>query len=177
VTQRKWEWRWIFDAITMVSVMIGLTIGLIELRQFRAAQQAQTVLALYQTLQDPDRIRGRTLLRRLPDSASADEIAALFAGPGGDAVSQALLAYEGMGVMVYRGDISIEWVDELFHFEVVDSWRRVKPNVLARRERTGYPGLLEWLQWLAERLEEHAARSPKGGAYDMYRDWTPPDNF
>ena len=49
MTKRKLEWQWIFDAVTMVSVIVGLTIAVVELRQFRAAQQSQTLLALYQT--------------------------------------------------------------------------------------------------------------------------------
>lgn len=174
MTTRKLEWQWIFDAVTMVSVIVGLTIAVIELRQFRAAQQSQTLLALYQTLQNPDRIRGRDILRYLPDTLSVASIDALMAGPNGQVIIQTLLSFEGMGVMVYRGDISIEWVDELFHFEIVDSWQKVKAGVLARREATGYPGVMEWLQWLAERLQEREAASPKAGAYDLYRDWRPP---
>ena len=47
-------------------------------------------------------------------------------GADGQVVTETLLAYEGMGVMDYRDDISIEWIDELFHFEIVDSWRKEK---------------------------------------------------
>ena len=174
MTARNWEWRWIFDAITMLSVIIGVTIGLIELRQFRAAQQSQTMLVLYQTLQNPDHVRGRQLIANLPDTLSASGIEAVRTGPDGALISQTLLAFEGIGVMGYRGDIAIEWVDELFRFAIIDSWNKVKVGILAMRAATGYPGVMEWLQWLAERLIERATTSANGGAYDLYRDWKPP---
>ena len=173
MTKRKWEWKWIFDAITAVSVLVGITIGVIELRQLGAAQQSQTLLQLYQTLHDPAQVRGRELLVQLPDTLSTDSLEAIMAGPDGPVILQTLLAFEGIGVMVYRGDISIEWVDELFHFAIVNSWRKIKTGVVERRERTNYPGILEWHQWLAERLEEHGAAAGQAGAYDRYRDWNP----
>jgi hypothetical protein len=174
VTTRKVEWKWIFDAITALSVVVGVTIGVIELRQLRTAQQSQTLLELYQTLQDPDQVRARDALFRMPDTLSAAGMEAVLAGPDGPLILQALLAFEGMGVMVYRGDISIEWVDEFFHLAIVSSWDKVKTGVLARRQRANYPGVLEWHQWLAERLKEREASSQNAGAYDLYRDWKPP---
>jgi hypothetical protein len=170
---KKWEWKWIFDAITALSVLVGITIGVIELKQLGAAQQSQTLLELYQTLHDPTQVRGRELLTHLPDTISPAGLAAVMEGPDGPVILQTMMAFEGIGVMVYRGDISIEWVDELFHYAVVTSWKKIKPGIIARREQTGYPGVLEWHQWLAERLEEHGAAGGNEGAYDRYRDWKP----
>ena len=55
---RKLEWKWIFDAITMFTVVLGVAFAAVELRQLRAAQESQAVLELYQTLQNPDHARG-----------------------------------------------------------------------------------------------------------------------
>ena len=171
---RKLEWRWIFDAITAFSILVGLTLGIIELRQLGDAQESQTLMVLYQTLQDPDQVRGRELLMQLPDGLSPDSAERIMAGPDGPLIRQALLAFEGMGVMVYRGDVSIEWVDELFYINVVTAWRKMEAGVVARRVRTGDPGIMEWVQWLAERLEERSEKAGRTGAYDLYRNWKPP---
>ena len=52
--ERGRQWAWLFDFVTMVAVLVGLTFGAIELRQLRTAQEAQAVLELYQTSQTPE---------------------------------------------------------------------------------------------------------------------------
>ena len=156
-----------------MSVIVGLTIGIVELRQLGDAQESQTLLELYQTLQDPDQVRGRQQLMQLPDSLSPQQLIELMSAPDGLLMRQALLAFEGIGVMVYRGDISLEWVDELFHINIVTSWRKIEPGVIVYRERIGDPGVMEWLQWLAERLEERTSVTGRAGAYDVHRDRKP----
>ena len=172
---RKLEWKWIFDAITMITVMAGVVFGAAELREMRSSQESQSMLQLYQTLQSPDHVRGTDYLNQLPDSLSADSMLALATtGPHAHEIRQVVLTFEAMGVMVYRGDVPIEWVDELFHFSIVSSWNKLKPSVIERRKRLDYPGVLEWYQWLAERLMERENRPGAVPAYEAHRDWTPP---
>ena len=51
---RKDNLPWVFDLLTLIAVVIGLTFAGIELRQVRAAQEAQTVLQLFETLKSED---------------------------------------------------------------------------------------------------------------------------
>ena len=106
---RKLEWKWIFDAITMITVMAGVVFGAAELREMRSSQESQSMLQLYQTLQSPDHVRGTDYLNQLPDSLSADSMLALATtGPHAHEIRQVVLTFEAMGVMVYRGDVPIE---------------------------------------------------------------------
>ena len=174
---RKLEWKWIFDVITMITVVAGVIFGAAELREVRHSQESQSMLQLYQTLQSPDNVRGSDLLNQMPDSLSADSMLALATqGPHAEDIRQVVLTFEALGVMVYRGDVPIEWVDELFHYSIVSSWQKLKPSIEERRKRLAYPGVLEWYQWLAERLIEREALASALPAYEAYRDWTPPRN-
>jgi hypothetical protein len=172
---RKLEWKWIFDAITMLTVVLGVAYGAAELKALRASQESQAMLQLYQTLQGPEHSRATQYINEFPDSLSPDSTLALATqGPHALEIRALTVTYESLGVMVYRGDVPIEWVDELFHYSIVSSWRKLGPGVIERRKRLEYPEILEWYQWLAERLierEQHADRKP---AYEAYRDWTPP---
>jgi hypothetical protein len=132
----------------------------------------QAMLLLYQASQTPEYIRGSYIIANLPDTTSVAAVDSIFAGPDRLALRGTLLTYESLGAMVYRGDIPIEWVDELFRFSIIGGWKKVGPAIQARRERLEYPGLMEWFQWLAERLEERSDKNTKP-AYERYRAWKP----
>ncbi|HEY0670944.1 MAG TPA: hypothetical protein VGD27_01695 [Longimicrobiales bacterium] len=172
---RKLEWKWIFDAITMMTVVLGVAFGAAELREVRASQESQAMLQLYQTLQSSDHVRGTDFINQLPDSLPVDSMLAIATtGPHAYEIRQVVLTFEAIGVMVYRGDVPIEWVDELFHYSIVNSWNKLKPSVIERRKRLAYPGVLEWYQWLAERLMEREGEGQAVAAYEAHRDWKPP---
>jgi hypothetical protein len=162
----------VFEGITMVAVVAGVSLAASELRQVRNAQEMQGILQLYQTIQTPEYVKGSNIITNLPDTISITAVDSLIAGPDGLTLRAMLLTYEAMGAMVYRGDIPIDWVDELFHFSIVNGWKKLGPTIVARRKRLGYDGLMEWFQWLAERLEERSATG-EAPAYEAHRDWKP----
>ena len=168
------RWTWLLDLITTVTVLIGLTFGAIELRQIKNAQEAQTVLQLFETLRSPEIVRGIGLIKSLPDTTSPETLNAMWEAGTEDwyHMEQVLLAYEGLGVMVFREDVSIEWVDEMFRNSILTAWARFEEQTVQYRAASGNGHISEWLQWLAERLQE---RDPDavGPAYEAYRDWEP----
>lgn len=168
---RRKGWSWLFDLVTMIAVLVGLTFGAIELRQLRTAQEAQAILQLYQTVQTPEYVLGSDLILQLPEGLSPEQLRERLQGDDGELMQQVRLTFEGLGVMVYRRDVSIEWVDELFRLMILTSWEKFEPLTLEDRRITGYSGLMEWHQWLAERLQERNAGENPRPAYEAYRDW------
>lgn len=169
---RKDNLPWVFDLLTLIAVVIGLTFAGIELRQVRAAQEAQTVLQLFETLKSEDYVKATAIIQSLPYGLSADEIEKQIGAEGMRLYSQLTLTYESLGVMVYRRDISLEWVDEMFRMMVLQTWEKTEPLAQKWREDSGYLGFNEWVQWLAERLRELHDDQPIP-AYEAYRDWEP----
>ena len=86
-------------------------------------------------------------------------------------LTQLLFTFEGLGLMVFRGDVSIDVVDEMFRLNVTSGWRKLGPWIVSERERIGYSNNWEWFQWLAERLEERSGGEVPDPAYELYRDW------
>ena len=62
------RWDWIFDLVTMIAVLVGLTFGAIELRQIRNAQETATVLQLFETIQTESYNKRTALILQLPDT-------------------------------------------------------------------------------------------------------------
>jgi len=145
---------WLIDLATLVAVVVGLTFAGVELRNVRAAQEAQTVLELFQTIRSPEYVLASNIIQELPEGLTAQELQETLSREDAQLITQLQLTYEALGLMVYRGDVSLEWVDELFRFIILQSWDKLKPITYQRRESTGYLGFNEWHQWLAERLRE-----------------------
>ena len=161
---------WLFDFFTMIAVIIGLIYGGLELRSIRATQERDSVLELYRTIQTPEYLRALQLLRNLPDTVTMAQAEQL---PEEDwlLISHLRVTWESIGIMVYRKDVPLEWVDEFYRWAIITTWEKLGPMIIEDRERTGYQGMSEWVQWLAERLMERNEGREPTPAYDAYRNW------
>ena len=166
------EMGWLIDLVTLITVLIGLTFAGLELRQVRLAQESQVVLQFFETMNSPEYVEASDLIQSLPYNLSASEIRSRLTPEQIQRILQLRLAYEALGLMVYRGDISIEWVDELFRFNILQSWDKFEALTLETRKQTGYSGIMEWNQWLVDRLKERNLDQP-APAYEAFSDWEP----
>ena len=163
---------WLIDLATLMTVVVGLTFAGVELRHVRTAQESQTVLELFQTIRSPEYVLASSVIQELPEGLTAQELQETLSREEVRLITQLQLTYEALGLMVYRGDVSLEWVDELFRHFILESWDKLKPITYQRRENTGYRGFNEWHQWLAERLRDKSELQPVP-AYEAFADWTP----
>ena len=161
---------WLFDFFTMVAVIIGLIYGALELRSIRAAQERDSVLELVRTIQTPEYARAMRVVQNLPDDLTLADFRDL---PEEEwlLISHFRLTWESLGIMVYRRDVSLDWVDEFYRYNILLSWEKLGPLVHEHRQEVGYDGLNEWFQWLAERLMERNEGQDPVPAHEAYRDW------
>jgi hypothetical protein len=169
---KKSDLPWFIEFLTLTAVVIGLSFGAIELRQLRAAQEAQTILQLFETIKSNEYVAATQLVRSLPYGLTANELREQLGDDGLQMVAQLTLTYESLGVLVYRRDVSLEWVDEMFRMMILQTWEKLGPLAIDTRESSGYVGFNEWLQWLAERLREVNEEQPVP-AYEAFKDWKP----
>jgi hypothetical protein len=159
----------VFGAIAVAAAII---FGVAQIRQFRQQRRDALAVELMRSIQDTEFTRSLRALLGLPVNATLEEFRAR--GPEFEDIAWALAAkYETLGYLVYRGIMPIELVEELVGGVGVHLWRRLRPWALAVRAEQGQPLLLEWYQWLAERLEERN-RPAAVPAYTRHRDWQPP---
>jgi hypothetical protein len=79
--------------------------------------------------------------------------------------------FEAMGVLVHRRIAPRSLVQDLVGGVIVVIWRRLQPWLTQLRSEQSNPSDLEWLQWLAEQLEQR--RAEKLPAYLQHRSWVP----
>lgn len=165
---------WIFDFVTMIAVVIGLIYGGLELRGLRQEQETQAVLELHRIIQTPEHIRAvHWVVNELPDDVPPEDFASRITAEHAQLRLQLELTWESLGIMVFRGDVPLEWVDEFYRFAILTSWRKLEPHIRFQRADTGYDGIAEWFQWLAERLEERTGGGDPTPAYEAHQNWEP----
>lgn len=157
------------QALGGVAVAAALVFGLAQIRQFRQQRRDALAVELMRSIQDTEFTRSLRVVLTLPMNASAADVRAR-----GEAFEDAAWAlgakYETLGYLVFRGVMPIELVEELVGGVGVHLWARLRPWALAVREEQAQPLLLEWFQWLAERLESRS-RTNAIPAYERHRDW------
>jgi hypothetical protein len=155
-----------------IAVLTAIVFGLAQIRQFRQQRRDALAVELMRSIQDAEFTRSLRILLSLPDQISAAEFRAR--GEQLEEAAWALSAkYETLGYLVYRGIMPIELVEELVGGVGVHLWNRLRPWAETIRAEQGQPLLLEWFQWLAERLQERK-RPQAVPAYLRLQSWTAP---
>lgn len=148
----------IAEILGAASILTALIFGLIEIRQFNRQRQDAAAIELVRSFEDESFTHAYLMISSLPEDVSAADLTA-----DGERYEQAALSigmkYETVGLLVYRGVVPLEDVDDLVGGAASTLWARLRPWVEARRTQTGHGTFLEWFQWLVLRLER-----ARGGA-------------
>ena len=68
--------------------------------------------------------------------------------------------FEGVGMLVKRGDIDIEMVEDLLDIPAVIVWNRFKDFVYGSREKRDWPQLFSNFEYLINQIEERKNQKP-----------------
>lgn len=157
---------------TGLVIVVSAVVAAGQLRQFRAQRQDWTAIELVRSLQDDAMGRayrnvfypsaGKPATRLAAESFEHEDAAVVLG-----------FRFEMLGVLVYRGVIPFDIVEDLVGGLVLGSWTRLKANVLQTRIEYEWPGYLEWFQWLAEQFETRA-RFEQTPAHIRVKHWRPP---
>ena len=162
----------LLQAIATGTFVAGAVFTLVQLRHLRLAREREVALELLRFLQAPDIVKALRLVYDLEPGLSRSEIESRV-GPDMHLVYTLLTTWESLGVLVFRRQLSLDLVDDFISGSLVLSWHKMERYVLEERAARGRETLLEWFQWLAERMLERESRMPAVPAYVAHRDWRP----
>lgn len=118
---------------------------------------------------DPELAKAINLLKSLPDGISLKELRSRD-GDYEEAIQIVGMTFETMGILVQKDIASFKIVQELAGGLLLMMWRKMENPIKETRVEQGNPRFGEWVQWLAERMEE---REPDiRPAFEAYADWT-----
>lgn len=162
------DWHVVVEIVQTAAVVLGIVFGIDQLRMIRRQRDAKAGIELMRPLQTPEMAEAIMQIYRLPDGLDEAGLRKALGDQFGHTL--ALLAmFESLGPLVARGHLPLDMYAQSYRGPTVFAWRRFRRYIEAERER-GWPMLFEWLQWLAERLEERAVGSPDTPAYQRGAD-------
>lgn len=160
------------QVLSGAAVVIAIVFGIAQMRQFQRQRLDAADLELMRMMQDREFVHAFMLIYPIPGTLSLEELRAL--GEEHEVAALALSArFEAMGLLVFRGSIPIDLVEQIIGGNCILFWHKLQPWIERMRIEQQHPLLLEWFQWLAERLEERN-RLEQVPAYRRFKSWQPP---
>ncbi len=157
----------IFSTLTIIG---GGVFAAFRLSEFRQRRRYQVAMELCRKFSDADLGRAVNLIRRLPDGISAETPHSME--PEYEESAQIVgVAFETMGLLVYMNLASFQLIQQLTGGLLLTMWRKLSVWFRSTREESGNRRFGEWVQWLAERLEEEERAVVP--AYEAYAAWQP----
>ncbi len=166
-----------WDAITALStaftggvILATAMVGVFQLRQLREQRRDSASIELMRSLQDTTFAEAFRMVLALPAVMPASEVLARDADLENAATILAF-RFETLGLLVYRGAISFDVIEDLVGGAIVTIWHRLKDRICHVRAEKNWPTYCEWFQWLAEQFEKRG-RLQQIPAHIRLRDWT-----
>lgn len=159
----------VVDIISSIAVFAAIIFGITQINQFRQQRRDTAAVELVRSVQDSEFTNGFRLIHPLPDDISAADFKAL----GTEYIAHALaigMKYESIGLMVFKGVIPIEIVEELVGGVAITFWGKLSPWIEEMRVKQSADFVFEWFEWLVDRLKERG-RDTREPAHIHYADW------
>jgi hypothetical protein len=161
----------IANIVNAVALTAGVIFAAAQIQYYRQRRRRDAMLELVRSFQSPAFTSALRRVLSLPDGADAKKICELLGPDGEDAVYLVALTWESLGILLFRGEVTMDLVDDFFSGPILLSWQKLKVYAEDwRGERKRETGS-EWFHWLAERMAEREKLSPPVPAYIAHRDW------
>jgi len=162
-----------FQIVEALAVIIGVGFAMVQVRQYRRDKHREAAMELLHSFQTPSFARALNIVYSMPDGLSKSEVEE-FAGDEFHLVYAMTTTWESLGVLVHRGEIDLQMIDDFFSGPIVVSWRKLEKHIEGERRDVGRDTINEWFQWLTERLKEAESKTAPIPAYIEHKDWHPP---
>ncbi len=160
----------IFQAVEAVAVVIAVGFAIVQVRQYRREKRREAALELLHSFQTPQFAKALNIVFNLPDGLSKDEIETTV-GDDFHLVYALMTTWESLGILVFRGEVDLDLVDDFFSGPIKVSWQKLQGHVMGERSMLERDTIEEWFQWLTERLAERESQMPPIPAHIAHKHW------
>jgi len=162
----------VLQAIATATFVVGAIFTVVQLRQTRRAREREVALEILRFVKTAEFAKALRLVYDLEPGLARDEVDRRL-GADLPLVYSLMVSWESLGVLVFRRQLDLSLVDDFVSGSIVISWRKLERYVREDRVARGRTTLLEWFQWLAERMIERESKAPPVPAYEAHRNWRP----
>ena len=162
----------LLQAVATATFVAGALFTMGQLRTARRAREREVAIEILRLIQTPDFVKALRLVYNLEPGLSRADVEARL-GEDMNHVYAMMISWESLGVLVYRRQLDLALVDDFVSGSLMLSWRKLERYVVEERKERGRETLLEWFQWLAERMIERESKLPVVPAYRAHAGWRP----
>jgi superfamily I DNA/RNA helicase len=159
------------NLINAFAVTAGVIFAATQIRYYRQRRRRDAMVELVRSFQNPSFTSAFRRVLSLPDDATTEQIREKLGPDGEETVYLVTLTWESLGVMLFRGEVTIDLIDDFFSGPILISWRKLNVFVEEDRRALDRETVSEWFQWLAERMIEREKRTPAVPAHIAHREW------
>jgi hypothetical protein len=160
----------ISQIVEACAVVVGVGFAIIQVKQYKLNKRREAALVLLHSFQTPSFAKALNLVYRLPDGLSKRQIEDQL-GDDFHLVYALMTTWESLGILVYRGEIDLDMIDDFFSGPIIISWKKLRGHIIEERSLLGRDTIEEWFQWLMERLLEKESEEPAIPAYIAHKKW------
>lgn len=163
-----WDLDTFASVSTALAVFSALVFGIVQIRHQNQRRREELALDAMHAALVPDVLAAVEIVLELPEGLGEADLA----GQPDVRRAIAVVAFnlEAIGWMVQRRMVDLHDVDDLMGGITRALWRKVAP-LAAERRATGRANEFEWLQWLAERMEQDPSPGKAAGAHVTHAAW------
>lgn len=162
----------IIQILGILAVIFGIWLALKQLKLLRNQRRDLAIMECARAFEDKEFTEAYRLLTSLKAGQTKEqliahgeeyEIAALRAG----------MKFETIGLLVYKGVVPIDAIEDLVGGAALVIWKVLENWVRQTRIDRSHPTFQEWFEWLIDRLIERG-EPDRAPAFETYRYWKPP---
>lgn len=158
------------EFIGAMAVVASLIYLAIQVRQSKASGEREAAFEMIRSFQTAEFSRMLQLSFEVPPGLTGQELEERL-GDDMPKLLSYMATWESLGIMVHRGQISLDLVCDFFSHSVLAAWAMAETYVQELREQAGRDTPWEWFQWLADRVKLVESMEAPLPAYIEYDDW------
>jgi superfamily I DNA/RNA helicase len=151
------------NLINAFAVTAGVIFAAVQIRYYRQRRRRDAMIELVRSFQSPSFTSAFRRILSLPDDATTEQIQEKLGPDGEEVVYFVTLTWESLGVMLFRGEVTIDLIDDFFSGPILISWRKLNVFVEEDRRALDRNTASEWFQMACRKndrtREKHAGRS------------------
>lgn len=157
----------IVNTVAIFAAGIFAAVQLLQLKKQRSRESALQMLNSVQTIEFIDALN---IIYNLPENLTKKKIEVEL----GDKLSSVLVMFvklESLGLLVFKREIELDLVADFMRGPIILFWKKMKNYFIETRELNNDENFGEWVQWLAEKVENEIATKNKKPAHLIYKNW------
>ena len=160
----------IFEIISSSMIVLGLTIGLLQLRQYHLARKREAATLLLNSYRTKDFLHGIALIVDLDPGMTKSSIDGAL-DQDVEYLYLVMSAWESLGILLFHREVTIDLIDEAHSGPILVSWNKLEGYVTDLRRELDRDTMFEWFEWLVDRMKERENLLGRIPANIAYKNW------